>query len=116
MTEQKPANVPAAQLDGVRVLEVGVFMAAPFATLQLADLGADVIKVESLEGEPMRTSGPFVNGESSPFLRLNRAKRSVALNLKSPDGKRAFLRLASAADVVIENLRPGAMRALGLSY
>jgi crotonobetainyl-CoA:carnitine CoA-transferase CaiB-like acyl-CoA transferase len=103
-------------LDGVRVLEVGVFMAAPFATLQLADLGADVIKIESLDGEPMRASGPFVAGESSPFLRLNRAKRSVALNLKSPEGKRAFLRLAAAADVVVENVRPGAMRALGLSY
>jgi len=116
MTEDTRSDVSEAPLAGVRVLEVGVFMAAPFATLQLADLGADVIKVESLEGEPMRTSGPFVNGESSPFLRLNRAKRSVALNLKSPDGKRAFLRLAAAADVVVENLRPGAMRALGLSY
>ena len=103
-------------LEGVRVLEVGVFMAAPFATLQLADLGADVIKVESLEGEPMRASGPFVNGESSPYLRLNRSKRSVALDLKAPEGKRAFLRLAARADVLVENLRPGAMRALGLSY
>ena len=109
------STTPAA-LDGVRVLEVGVFMAAPFATLQLADLGADVLKVESLDGEPMRASGPFVGGESSPFLRLNRAKRSVALNLKSPEGKQAFLRLAAGMDVVVENLRPGAMRALGLSY
>ena len=98
------------------MLEVGVFIAAPFATLQLADLGADVIKVENLDGEPVRASGPFVNGESSTFLRLNRSKRSVALDLKSPEGKRAFLRLAAKADVVVENLRPGAMRALGLSY
>ena len=105
-----------AALEGVRVLEVGVFMAAPFATLQLADLGADVIKVEGLDGEPVRASGPFVNGESSPYLRLNRSKRSVALDLKAPEGKRAFLRLAARADVVVENLRPGAMRALGLSY
>jgi formyl-CoA transferase len=103
-------------LEGIRVLEVGVFMAAPFATLQLADLGADVIKVESLDGEPVRASGPFVNGESSPYLRLNRSKRSVALNLKTQEGKRAFVRLAARADVVVENLRPGAMRALGLSY
>ena len=109
-------NAPVPPLDGVRVLEVGVFMAAPFATLQLADLGADVIKVENLAGDPMRASGPFVNGESSPFLRLNRAKRSVALNLKSPGGKHAFLRLAARADAVVENLRPGAMRTLGLSY
>jgi crotonobetainyl-CoA:carnitine CoA-transferase CaiB-like acyl-CoA transferase len=115
MTDDGPPTTPAA-LDGVRVIEVGVFMAAPFATLQLADLGADVLKVESLDGEPMRESGPFVHGESSPFLRLNRAKRSVALNLKSPEGTQAFLRLAAGADVVVENLRPGAMRALGLSY
>jgi formyl-CoA transferase len=115
MTDDTVSSAPAA-LDGVRVIEVGVFMAAPFATLQLADLGADVLKIESLDGEPMRESGPFVHGESSPFLRLNRAKRSVALNLKLPEGKRAFLRLAAGADVVVENLRPGAMRALGLSY
>jgi crotonobetainyl-CoA:carnitine CoA-transferase CaiB-like acyl-CoA transferase len=103
-------------LDGVRVLEVGVFIAAPFAALQLGDLGADVIKVESLEGEPVRASGPFINGESSPFLRLNRHKRSIALDLKSAAGKSAFLRLAATADVVVENLRPGAMRGLNLAY
>jgi formyl-CoA transferase len=101
----------------VRVLEVGVFMAAPFATMQLADLGADVLKVESPDtGEPVRSTGPFVAGESSPFLRLNRSKESVALDLKSDGGKAAFLRLAAQADVVVENLRPGAMRRLGLSY
>ena len=61
-------------LHGVRVLEVGVFMAAPFATMQLADLGADVVKVESpVGGEPVRSTGPFVEGHSSPFLRLNRS-------------------------------------------
>ena len=103
-------------LDGVRVIEVGVFMAAPFATLQLADLGADVIKVESPDGEPVRASGPFVGGESSAFIRLNRSKRSVVLDLKTPEGKRAFLRIAASADVLVENLRPGAMRSLGLSY
>ncbi|HUQ53363.1 MAG TPA: CoA transferase [Gammaproteobacteria bacterium] len=103
-------------LDGIRVLEIGVFIAAPFAALQLADLGADVTKVESLDGEPVRASGPFVSGESSPFLRLNRHKRSVALDLKSPGGKRAFLRLAATADVIVENLRPGALRALQLGY
>lgn len=107
----------AGPLDGVTVLEVGVFMAAPFATMQLADLGADVLKVESPDGgEPVRATGPFIEGHSSPFLRLNRSKRSVAIDLKSEAGRAAFLRLASKADIVVENLRPGAMRRLGLSY
>ena len=107
----------AAPLAGVRVVEVGVFMAAPFATMQLADLGADVVKVEPPEGgDPVRSTGPFVDGESSPYLRINRGKRSVALDLKSDAGRAAFLRLAQTADVVVENLRPGAMRRLGLGY
>jgi formyl-CoA transferase len=102
-------------LAGIRVLEVGVFMAAPFASMQLADLGAEVIKVEDpRSGDPVRASGPFVEGESSPYLRLNRNKESVALDLKSEAGKRAFLALVETADVVIENLRPGAMARMGL--
>jgi formyl-CoA transferase len=101
----------------VRVVEVGVFIAAPFATMQLADLGADVIKVESPGGsDPVRAAGPIVNGESVPFALFNRNKRSVALNLKDPRGREAFLRLVQDADVLVENLRPGAMRRLGLGY
>jgi crotonobetainyl-CoA:carnitine CoA-transferase CaiB-like acyl-CoA transferase len=104
-----------APLDGVTVLEVGVFMAAPFATMQLADLGARVLKIEDpRSGDPLRASGPFVDGESSPHLRLNRNKESVALDLKSDTGRRAFLALVERADVVVENLRPGAMTRLGL--
>jgi len=106
-----------APLEGVTVLEVGAFMAAPFATMQLADLGARVLKIENpAGGDPVRATGPFISGESSPFARLNRNKDSVALDLKSPAGKAAFLRLVEQADVVVENLRPGAMRALGLDY
>lgn len=106
-----------APLDGVTVLEVGVFMAAPFATMQLADLGARVIKIENPDGgEQTRATGPLIDGESSPFARLNRNKESVTLDLKSPEGKAAFIKLARSADVVVENLRPGAMRRLGLSY
>ena len=100
---------------GVRVLEVGVFMAAPYASMQLADLGARVIKVEDpRSGDPVRASGPFLAGESSPYLRLNRNKESVALDLKSAAGKQAFLALVETADVVVENLRPGAMARLGI--
>ena len=102
-------------LEGVTVLEVGVFMAAPFATMQLADLGARVVKVEPADGDPTRATGPFLaEGVSSPFARLNRGKESVVLDLKSEQGKEAFLRLAGAADVVVENLRPGALTRLGL--
>lgn len=112
--EHRPGAAPLA---GIRVLEVGVFMAAPFATMQLADLGAEVFKVENPEGgEPVRSTGPFVAGHSSPYLRLNRSKRSLALDLKSDAGREAFLRLAAECDVVVENLRPGAMRRLGLGY
>src|SRR5215467_5970246 len=94
-------------LQGVRCLEVGNFMAAPFCTLQLADLGADVVKVENPDGgDQVRTTGPFLKGESSPFVRLNRNKRSLALDLKQPAGKEAFRKLAARADILVENLRP----------
>ncbi|HYH30594.1 MAG TPA: CoA transferase [Pseudonocardia sp.] len=106
-----------APLAGITVLEVGAFMAAPFATMQLADLGATVLKIEVPgSGDPVRETGPFLDGHSSPFARLNRNKRSVALDLKSAEGRQALLRLAAEADVLVENLRPGAMRKLGLDY
>lgn len=102
-------------LTGVTVLEIGVFMAAPFATMQLADLGARVIKIENPDApDPTRETGPFIDGHSSPFARLNRNKESVALDLKSEAGRAAFLRLVGRADALVENLRPGALRRLGL--
>jgi len=104
-------------LNGVRVIEVGNFMAAPFCGMQLADLGADVVKVENPDGGDFtRLSGPYIDGESSGFIRLNRNKRSLALDLKTEAGKAAFKRLLAKADVMIENLRPGAMRELGFGY
>jgi len=104
-------------LTGVTVLEVGAFMAAPYATMQLADLGARVIKVENPDGgDPVRATGPFIHGESSPFVRLNRNKESVTLDLKAERDNAAFRELVRAADVLVENLRPGAMSRLGLGY
>lgn len=101
-------------LDGFTVLEVGVFMAAPFATMQLADLGARVIKIENPSApDPTRATGPFLDGHSSPFARLNRNKESVALDLKSDAGRSAFQKLVARADALVENLRPGALRRLG---
>ncbi|MGW1679877.1 CaiB/BaiF CoA transferase family protein [Saccharopolyspora sp. NPDC002376] len=110
-TSPTPGPLP---LHGVRVVEIGAFMAAPFATMQLADLGADVIKVENpTGGDPVRQTGPFLSGHSSPFLRLNRNKRSVALDLKAPEGHQLLQQLLDDADVLVENLRPGALAALG---
>src|SRR5207244_1750413 len=106
-----------AALAGIRVLEVGNFMAAPFCTLQLADLGADVVKIENPDGgDQVRTTAPFLDGESSSFGRPNRNKRSLALDLKSREGKEVFRRLIRRADVVVENLRPGTMADLELDY
>jgi crotonobetainyl-CoA:carnitine CoA-transferase CaiB-like acyl-CoA transferase len=106
-----------AALAGIRVLEVGNFMAAPFCTLQLADLGADVVKIENPDGGDMvRATAPFIDGESSSFVRLNRNKRSLALDLKSQRGKQIFRKLAGRADVLVENLRPGTMADLELDY
>ncbi len=104
-------------LAGIRVVEVGNFLAAPFCTLQLADLGADVIKVENpAGGDQVRGTGPFLEGESSGFVRLNRNKRSFALDLKAPQGKQVFRTLVRRADLLVENLRPGTMRDLELDW
>ena len=90
-------------------------MAAPFAAMQLADLGARVVKVESpTMPDPTRQVGPMVQGRSSPFLRLNRNKESVALDFKTPEGYAALLALVDEADVFLENLRPGALVRAGL--
>src|SRR5258708_19928819 len=92
-------------------------MAGPFCAMQLADLGADVIKVENPDGgDVARDSAPFLDGESSPFVRLNRNKRSLALDLKTPEGKELFRQLVQGADVVVENLRPATMPDLDLDY
>src|SRR5215813_7329515 len=104
-------------LADVRVLEVGNYMAGPFCGMQLADLGAEVIKIEQPDGgDQVRLAAPFLDGESSPFVRLNRNKRSLVLDLKSSSGKELFRRLVRTADVVVENLRPGTMRDLELDY
>lgn len=104
-------------LSGVRVVEVGNYMAAPFCAMQLADLGAEVIKVEHPEGgDQVRQSAPLIEGEGSAFMRLNRNKRSMALDLKTDQGKEIFRKLVATADVVVENLRPGTMNDLGLDY
>ena len=108
---------PAGPLADVLVVEVGSFIAAPFAATQLADLGARVVKVETPgSGDFVRGNAPFIDGESSSFVRLNRNKESIELDLKSEEGLAAFRALIRTADVLVENLRPGAMRRMGLGY
>src|ERR1700737_2152577 len=112
--------MPAPPLAGIRALEVGNYMAGPFCALQHAGLGAGVVKVESpaAGGDEVRRTAPFLGPEreSSNFVRLNRNKRSLALDLKAPAGKDVFRELIVASDVVVENLRPGTMADLELDY
>lgn len=105
-------------LAGLRVVELAHVMAGPVGGLLLADLGADVIKVEKLPGgdDTRRTTPPEINGESASFMILNRNKRGIAVNLKTAQGVRVVRRLLAAADIVIENYRPGTMEKLGLGY
>jgi formyl-CoA transferase len=105
-------------LKSMRVLDVCQVMAGPFCCMLLADLGADVIKVEPPEGDQARRAMGFrLKGDDSlGFLNMNRNKRSLMLDLKSEAGRKTFLRLAQTADVIVENYRPGAMKKLGVDY
>ena len=103
-------------LKGIKVLDMGQMVAAPFCTALMADLGADVIKVESPSGDISRNSLPKVDGESTYFATFNRSKKGITLNLKSERGKLALRRLIAEADVLVENFRPGVMERLGFSY
>ena len=107
----------ASALDGIRVIDQTQVMAGPTATMLLGDLGADVIKVEPLEGETTRGMDPRLpSGVSAAFLAVNRNKRSLALDLKHARGVDVFRRLVQTADVVVENYRPGVAKRLGVDY
>ena len=109
---------PPGPLAGVKVLDLTQIMAGPMCTLLLADLGADVIKIERPgSGDDTRRMGSRIAADfAAGFLALNRNKRSIALDLRAPDGKAVFRRLAQTADIVAENFRPGVMERLGLGY
>jgi crotonobetainyl-CoA:carnitine CoA-transferase CaiB-like acyl-CoA transferase len=108
----------SAMLAGIRVLDLTMFVAGPFGTMLLADLGAEVLKIEPPDGDPVRSNaiGPRIAGASAQFHSYNRGKRSIALNLKAPEGRAAFLDLARGADVVVENFRPGVATKLGVDH
>ncbi len=123
-TANGPVNGPMP-LAGVRVLDLGRHLAGPTCAQYLGDLGADVIKIENPErGEDGRgagppffdADGPAERGESAFFLSANRNKRSLALDVKRPEGRAIVRRLAEGADVIVENFRPAVMGALGLGY
>jgi crotonobetainyl-CoA:carnitine CoA-transferase CaiB-like acyl-CoA transferase len=122
MPPASPATAPSLPLTGVRVLDFTRVLAGPFCTMLLADMGADVIKVESVGGgDDTRAWGPpwfTAGGErfSTYYLSVNRGKRSLTLDLKHPDGQAIARRLAAQSAIVVENFRPGAMAAFGLGY
>jgi len=109
---------PAGPLDGLIVLDLSRVLSGPYCTMQLADMGARVIKIEHpAHGDDTRAWGPpWVNGESSYFLGINRNKESVAIDFKTPEGRALVERLIAKADVLVENFRPGILAKIGLDY
>ena len=104
-------------LSDIKVLDLTRVLAGPYATMVLADLGAEIIKIEQPEkGDDSRAYGPYKNGESAYFMSLNRNKESITLNLKTPEGKEILKELVKKVDVLVENFRPGTMEKLGLGY
>ena len=107
---------PRPPLAGVRILDLSRILAGPYATMMLADLGAEVIKVEPPGGDDTRTWGPpFGGGEAAYFLAVNRGKKSVVLNLKTEEGSAALARLIAESDALVENFRPGTLARLGFA-
>lgn len=102
-------------LKGIRVLDLTMHLSGPYCCWLLASLGADVIKVERPDGDPVRETGPFCHGESTYFGSVNRNKRGIVLDLKSEDGKARFRKLVQSADVLVENFRAGVLERLGFS-
>src|SRR4051794_22207177 len=104
----------SAPLDGIRILDLSRLLPGPYCTMMLADLGAEVFKIEEPNyGDPTRIIPPRIKEEGSLFLTVNRNKKSVTLNLKDPRGVDAFMKLVETADVIIEGFRPGVVDRLG---
>lgn len=104
-------------LSDIKVLDLTRVLAGPYCTMMLADLGAEIIKVEQpIVGDDSRAFGPYVDGESAYFMSINRNKESMTVNLKSPEGKEIIKAMIKEVDVVVENFRPGTMKKLGLDY
>jgi crotonobetainyl-CoA:carnitine CoA-transferase CaiB-like acyl-CoA transferase len=110
--------MPISALEGIRVLELTQIMAGPLCCMLLADLGAEVIKIENPRGgdDSRRMAPPYYNGESAAFVAVNRNKYGIALDIRTPQGSELLWRLIETADVLVENFRPGTMDRLGFGY
>ncbi|RID84459.1 CoA transferase [Mesobacillus zeae] len=116
-TEPLPSSGGAQPLlENIRVIDFTQYLPGPFATLRLAELGAEVIKIEPPDGDPARHTGVDNESDSPVFLAHNRGKKSVVLNLKTSEGRLAALELVRSADAIVESFRPGVMEKLGLGY
>jgi crotonobetainyl-CoA:carnitine CoA-transferase CaiB-like acyl-CoA transferase len=112
-----PMTPSSLSLDGIRILDLSRVLAGPFCGMLLADLGADVVKVEDTgTGDESRTWPPHKDGESAAFLVINRNKRDMTLDLKTPEGVEILKRMVATADVLIENFRTGTMESFGVGY
>ncbi|MGD8727026.1 MAG: CoA transferase, partial [Gemmatimonadales bacterium] len=121
MTREQGSVDVQRPLSGVRVIGLEQYMSGPYCTMLLGDIGAEVIKIERPgTGDPRRSIPPFAKRgdvkKACGFLAYNRNKKSLALNLQTPQGQEIFRKLASVSDVVVENLRPGSMSKIGLDY
>ena len=117
MDASAPSAAGFLPLDGIRVLDFSKILAGPLCTQYLGDMGADVVKVEPCkDGDDTRKWPPFEDGDGTIFLSVNRNKRSLALDLKSPDGLAVCMRLARQSDVVVESFGPGVAERLGIGY
>ena len=119
--KNKKSKTPSRPLEGIRVIGLEQYMAGPYCTMLLADAGAEVIKIERPKyGDPRRSMPPFVEKgnkkKAAGYMAYNRNKKSLALDLSKPEGQGVFLDLAKKSDVIVENIRPGAMNKIGLSY
>src|SRR2546422_63288 len=113
---ERAAAPVTSPLTGIRVIDFTEYIAGPYCTMMLADMGADVIKVERPDGDAWRHTAPIAPYESRVFLGVNRGKRSIALDLERPEGREIAQRLAREADVVTIAYRPGVAHRLGLDY
>ncbi|MCL1994306.1 MAG: CoA transferase [Spirochaetes bacterium] len=103
-------------LQGIKVLDFTSVLSGPYCSMMLGNMGAEIYKIEKPQGDDSRTFGPHVNGESAYFLSINRGKKSIVCDTSTDNGKELFKRLVAKVDVLVENLKPGAMERMGLGY